>query len=215
VRAVISIHPILKILNALPERISMSLLAANVEDRNETPLATRYMAPADTVFLYNADRKTALGLVISTPTLQSVRHPALIFHPAGEKLSTDMQLVDESLNTELELHIDYDVSVWGDTTVVVFPPYIIQNYSGLPLVYGQVCADGTGLVGSSASIVPAAGQDVRISTEPSMLAALLGLALGLSQGNDKNPDRSPHLSSRQLPLSLSMRMYIAPTSSKG
>jgi hypothetical protein len=215
VRAVISIHPILKILNALPERISMSLLAANVEDRNETPLATRYMAPADTVFLYNADRKTALGLVISTPTLQSVRHPALIFHPAGEKLSTDMQLVDESLNTELELHIDYDVSVWGDTTVVVFPPYIIQNYSGLHLVYGQVCADGTGLVGSSASIVPAAGQDVHISMEPSMLAALLGLALGQSQGNDKNPDRSPHLSSPQLPLSLSTRVYIAPTSSRG
>ena len=190
VRAVISIHPILKILNALPERVSMSLLAANVEDRNETPLATRYMAPADTVFLYNADRKTALGLVILTPALQSVRHPALIFHPAGEKLCQKIQLVDTALNTELELHIDYDVSAWGDTTVVVYPPYIIHNYSGLHLVYGQVCADGTGLVGSAGSTVPAAGQDVRISTEPSMLAALLGLAFGQSQGHEQDSDRS-------------------------
>jgi len=40
VRAVISIHPIFKVCNALPEEITISLLAANVEDRNETALVS-------------------------------------------------------------------------------------------------------------------------------------------------------------------------------
>jgi hypothetical protein len=50
------------------------------------------MLAGDILFLYNADRKTALGLVVLTQQLQSVCHPALIFHPAGEKLSTDIQV---------------------------------------------------------------------------------------------------------------------------
>jgi len=92
VRAVISLHPIFKIRNALPEPVSISLLAANVQDRNETALVTRAMPAGDTLFLYNADRKTALGLVVLTPRLQRVCHPALIFHPTGEKLSTEIQV---------------------------------------------------------------------------------------------------------------------------
>ena len=90
VRAVISIHPIMKIQNALPERVSMSLLAANVQDRVETALVTRSMGPGDTVYLYYADSKSALGLIMQTSALKEVRHPALIFHPGGEKVCSDM-----------------------------------------------------------------------------------------------------------------------------
>lgn len=38
VRAVISLHPIFKIRNALPQTVTVSMLAANVHDRNETAL---------------------------------------------------------------------------------------------------------------------------------------------------------------------------------
>ena len=38
VRAVISLHPIFKIRNALPQTVTISMLAANVHDRNETAL---------------------------------------------------------------------------------------------------------------------------------------------------------------------------------
>ena len=73
-------------------------------------------------------------------------HPALIFHPGGSKLCNDIQLQDPTLGSVLDLKIDYDVSAWGDTTVVVYPPYILCNHSEIPLVFGQVSAD---LVGGS------------------------------------------------------------------
>ena len=45
VRAVISLHPIFKIRNALPQTVTISLLAANVHDRNETALGARLALP--------------------------------------------------------------------------------------------------------------------------------------------------------------------------
>jgi len=61
-------------------------------------------------------------------------------------LCNDIQLQDPTLGSVLDLKIDYDVSAWGDTTVVVYPPYILCNHSGIHLVFGQVSPD---LVGSS------------------------------------------------------------------
>jgi len=79
--------------------------------------------------------------------------------------------------------------------VVIYPPYIIRNHSGLQLFYGHPSAEASaaGLVGGPSALA-AAGQDVEVSSEPSLLASLLGLALGLSQGQDddeEDVDRVP------------------------
>lgn len=162
--------------------------------------------------------RLAIGQVVLTQQLQSVCRPALIFHPNGEKLSTDIQvrcfvpclsrwcrhgeaeviaravgpcslgvclgheqLVDSALGTHLDLKLDYDLSAWGDTTVVIYPPYILRNHAGLHLVYGHPTSETVAPLVGSQGAVAAAGQDVQVSSEPSMLASLLGLALGLSQ----------------------------------
>ena len=67
----------------------------------------------------------------------------------------------------------------------MYPPFLLRNTSGLQLVYGHGPTDGV------SSVLPAAGQDVHVAPEPSLLASLLGLAFGTALGNDDAHD-DPH-----------------------
>mmetsp|Transcript_31289 Transcript_31289/g.70444 ORF Transcript_31289/g.70444 Transcript_31289/m.70444 type:complete len:341 (-) Transcript_31289:78-1100(-) len=155
VRAVISIHPILKVRNALPESISISILAADVEERSEVALTSGELLPDQVLFLYSVDRRTALGLLVSTPSIGQVKQPALIFHPQGNPLSESMHLLDQR-GRSLFLGLDYEQSVLGDMTVTIFPPLLVLNRSGVGLFYAHATSDSLGNV----TRTPAAGQNI-------------------------------------------------------
>ena len=194
VRAVISLHPILAVRNALPETVTLSLLACHVVDGSETALSTRALCPGARLCIYSADRRTALGLVLQTARLERVASPALIFHPQGEPLSNEIQLLGSQrggASAALRLQLDYVVSPWGDTTVVVYPSYVIRNLSGMHLIYGAVAADVAGLAAAAgtAAVVPAAGQEVgAVAEQASVLGGLLALAMGSGTGHDSDDE---------------------------
>ena len=195
VRAVISLHPILAVRNALPETVTLSLLACHVVDGSETALSTRALCAGARLSIYSADRRTALGLVLQTARLERVASPALIFHPQGEPLSNEIQLLGSQrggASAPLRLQLDYVVSPWGDTTVVVYPSYVIRNLSGMHLIYGAVAADVAGLAAAAgtAAVVPAAGQEVgAVAEQASVLGGLLALAMGSGTGHDSDDEQ--------------------------
>lgn len=180
IRAVLSVHPILRISNALPVRASFSVLSADVQDRSEHVLFEKDVDAAKQLYLYSVDKKTALGLVVNVPGLDRVRQPALIYHPQpeGQDLSDRIELVDE-WGANLVLGLEHETNAWGDVTVVVYALYEIHNHSGLSLFYGQ---EGWDVVGLPAPRL-AAGQDPSATAvqAKSLLENMLGMGAETKQ----------------------------------
>jgi hypothetical protein len=158
VRCVVSVHPIFRVRNALPQPISASLLLADVQERSEQALETANVAAGAVLFLYSAElceaplrSRSALGLVVSSGVFLEVVQPALIFHPEGHELSSSITLLDPR-GQALCLGVAFETDKWGDTTVVVHPQVPVFCHSSITLrLYGvltdvveRVCLSGAG-----------------------------------------------------------------------
>ena len=161
-RIVVSLHPALRIQNALPYPVSVSLYEGRggVLGEQVTSAVTEEGAVEQ---LYCADLKTPLMLSAFCRNLRRVREPVVVYSPdASVAPARALELLDDQGGV-LRLGVEAVQSAWGDLTIVLYAHYLVRNFSGLPLTYG--C---TGTVATST--YAAAGQAPDSDEGPSPLA---------------------------------------------
>jgi hypothetical protein len=117
------------------------------------------ISPGGLIHIYTADLASPIGLILQTPHHISIAQPACVFHPEGEPLCANMELVDDQ-GEPVELALEYETSSWGDITVSVCPNYVVLNRSGIALGYGRPDVYGH----STEVIAPAAAQSYAIAS---------------------------------------------------
>ena len=169
-RIVISIHPALRVHNALPFQASMALYAVQPNEAG-VKVADSVMAEGAVQQLYCSDLTSTLRMTAFLSHFAKVSKPVLVHAPDGGRADTTLDLIDEAGGV-LKLGIETSSSAWGDLTVVIFPQYLLRNFTQLPLIYGE----------NGRPIKPAAGQSSRAS----------GMAGGVAEGGGlPSPSKSP------------------------
>jgi len=152
-RIVVSLHPALRIQNALPYPISTSLFAASPTGILGEQLAAAVTEEGAVEQLYCADLTTPLMLSVICKNFRKVREPVLVFAPdgmGGVNVAKTIDLLDDQ-GVALRLGVEAISSAWGDLTIVVYAHYLVRNFSHLPLTYAVAG-------GVSRSVISAAGQ---------------------------------------------------------
>ena len=133
-RIVISIHPALRVQNALPFPVQAAMYAVPTGQAG-VKVAECNISEGATEQLFCADITTSLRMTAFVNGFTKVTKPVLVHDADGGALDKTMDLID-SEGGILRLGMETTSSAWGDLTIVVYAQYIIRNFTQLPLVYG-------------------------------------------------------------------------------
>jgi len=151
-RIVISIHPALRVQNALPFQMQTSIYSVPAGGAG-VKVAECSVGEGSVEQLYCADLKTNLRMTAFLSTFTKVSKPVLVHDADGGSVDKTIDLLDEA-GGMLRLGMETTSSAWGDLTIVIYAQYLIRNFTQLPLIYGA-----SGRVNK-----PAAGQNARLLT---------------------------------------------------
>ena len=113
VRAVLSIHPVLRVRNRLPVPAALDAVAAPAGGGGEWSAGAAAAAAAGgCLCVYGTDGRGAVGLAVGLPGFRGVRRPAAIALPDGGRPASVVELEDED-GLRLTLGLEYEVGGRG------------------------------------------------------------------------------------------------------